>query len=298
MPGYEQIPFEMRWVAILEEWRQARGVAEIAIEAEPIAGGTMAYSGPGSWSNQASGLGLRGPVTPADLDRLVAFYQTRASAAAIEVAPFADASLIHGLRERGFLLKDFEMVFATRVESGEDCRRRATVPLDPSVEVRRFEPGDAEADRAFLLASMSGFVPEGQTEPNAADLEVGLNCLRHPRTVNVAAYADGRIVGAGAMELAPDVPDEADRPTPIACFFGVSVLPDYRRRGIQQAIIAARLQACADSGCELACIHAHPGVATERNAMRMGFHHAYTKVTLIRPLDAPPARPASPPSVG
>ncbi|TVQ60666.1 MAG: N-acetyltransferase [Phycisphaerales bacterium] len=283
---------------MLEEWRQARGVAEIAVEHEPLAGGTMAYSAPGSCSNQASGLGLRAPVTVAELDRLVAYYRERNEPAAIEVAPFADVSLVHGLRERGFLLKDFEMVFATRVEPGEDCRARMTVALDPSVEVRRYEPGDAASDRAFLLASMSGFVPEGQTEPNEGDLEVGLNCLRHPRTVNVAAYAEGRIVGAGAMELATDVPDEHNRPTAIACFFGVSVVPEYRRRGIQQAMIAARLQVCADAGCELACIHAHPGVGTERNALRMGFQHAYTKVTLIRPLEGSPSRDPAHGSIG
>lgn len=294
----KQKTIDPRAIALLEEWRQARGVAEIALEHEVIAGGTMAFSGAGSWSNQASGLGLRGPVSGEELDRLVAFYRDRGVPAAIEVAPFAHQSLIAGLRERGFLLKDFEMVFAARVEAGEDCSQRTMVPLDPSIEIRRHEPGDEAADHAFLLASMSGFVPEGQDAPLASDLEVGLRCLRHPRTVNVAAFSDGQIVGAGAMELATDVPDESGRPTPIACFFGVSVLPGYRRRGVQQALIAARLQACADAGCELVCIHAHPGVATERNALRMGFQHVYTKVTLVRALELAHARNGAPPAVG
>lgn len=79
----------------------------------------------------------------------------------------------------------------------------------------------------------------------------------------------------------PDTPGAGGRPATVGCFFGVSELPEFRRRGIQQALIAARLQACVDAGCELACIHSSPGIGTERNAARMGFALAYTKVTLV-----------------
>lgn len=274
-------PLDGHRIAVLEEWRQARSVAEIASESEDVAGGTMSWSGPGSWSNQASGLGLRGPVSHRDLDRVVAFYRDRGAPARIEVASHADETLLRGLRSRGFGLVAFELVFAAIVEPGEDSHRRMTVPLAERVAIGRHEPGDDAADEAFARVSMSGFVPAGgELAPN--DLAVGLRCIRHPRSINVGAWEgpDRRLVGAGGMELMPDAPDEDGTPTPVACFFGVSVLPEARRRGIQQALIAERLQACADAGCRLACIHSPPGIGTERNAQRMGFDLAYTKVTL------------------
>ncbi len=270
-----------RHVCLLEEWRQARGAAEIALEFEEIAGGTMAWAGPGStWANQASGLGLRGPVSGAELDRFVAYDRDRGAPPTIEVAPYAHASLVHGLRARGLGLREFELVLATEVIPGEDCRRRIAVPLDAGIEVRRHEPGDDAADEAFARVSLSGIVPEG-TEPGDEDLETSIRCLRHPRTINVGAWAGDRLVAAGAMELMLDAPDEAGRPTPVACFLAVTVRPEFRRRGIQQALMAARLQACADAGCRIACIHSDPAVATARNARRLGFTLAYTTVTVV-----------------
>jgi hypothetical protein len=36
-------------------------------------------------------------------------------------------------------------------------------------------------------------------------------------------------------------------------------------------------------GCILATISSRPGIPTERNALRLGFTMAYTKVILVRP---------------
>lgn len=80
--------------------------------------------------------------------------------------------------------------------------------------------------------------------------------------------------------IRPGVPDEDGQPHAISCFFGALVLPAFRGRSIQQALIAARLQACADAACELACIDGSPGAGTQRNATRMGFPLADTKLLM------------------
>ena len=103
---------EPRELALREEQRQAIGTKEIVDEAQPIAGGWMTYGGPDSWANQACGLGLDGPVTDEQLDALVDFYVSRNANPQIEVCPFADESLIHGLARRGFQLREFENVLA------------------------------------------------------------------------------------------------------------------------------------------------------------------------------------------
>ena len=59
--------------------------------------------------------------------------------------------------------------------------------------------------------------------------------------------------------------------------------PRARRKGVQQALIAARLRVLRDRGVFLATIGSRPGEGTERNVWRMGFQVAYTKVVLVKP---------------
>ena len=93
------------------------------------------------------------------------------------------------------------------------------------------------------------------------------------RTISVIARVGGRAAGAGSMEVSG----------PCAGIFGASVLPEFRRRGIQQALLAERLNIAAERGAVVACIGSKPGIGTERNVRRMGFQLAYTKVHLVRP---------------
>ena len=64
--------------------------------------------------------------------------------------------------------------------------------------------------------------------------------------------------------------------------FGASVRPAFRRRGIQQALIAARLDRARSLGAELASVTSHPGIPTERNAARFGFQLAYVRAVLVK----------------
>jgi len=103
-------------IARREEWRVARSVSEIAQVAEPFAGGMVCYTGPGSWSNQACGCGLAGAVDDAELDRLVAFYDARDEPGEVELACFADETIIAGLGTRGFVLKYMVTVLAAEMD--------------------------------------------------------------------------------------------------------------------------------------------------------------------------------------
>jgi GNAT superfamily N-acetyltransferase len=65
--------------------------------------------------------------------------------------------------------------------------------------------------------------------------------------------------------------------------FGLAVHADFRRRGIQQALIAARLEFARERGCRIATIGSRPGAGTERNVRRFGFQVAYTKAIVAQP---------------
>ena len=68
-------------------FESARSLAHIYPEsgavALMVAGGCAAYVGAGSPFNQATGVGMNGPVTEADFDGLESFYRSRASAVRI-----------------------------------------------------------------------------------------------------------------------------------------------------------------------------------------------------------------------
>ena len=67
----------------------------------------------------------------------------------------------------------------------------------------------------------------------------------------------------------------------IAQFTGAATLPAHRRRGVQTALLAARLAAAA-AGCDLAVITTAPGTRSQRNAQRQGFDLLYTRAILIK----------------
>ena len=107
--GMEHSSEEM---AAREERRLALSISEVALESEAIAGGWMCYSRPGCWSNQANALGLSGPVTDEELDRLVEFYSERGANPRVSVCPNAHRSLVKGLEARHFGLSEVLTVLA------------------------------------------------------------------------------------------------------------------------------------------------------------------------------------------
>ena len=84
---------------------------------------------------------------------------------------------------------------------------------------------------------------------------------------------DGQIAATGALILHEGV----------GLLAGASTMPDARRRGVQAALLAARLRHAADHGCDLAMMGAQPGSASQRNAERNGFRIAYTRIKWRKP---------------
>ena len=64
----------------------------------------------------------------------------------------------------------------------------------------------------------------------------------------------------------------------VAEFGGASTRPVFRRRGVQSALLAARLKAASATGCDTAIVLTEPGSDSERNLGRAGFRLGYTKV--------------------
>ncbi len=247
----------------------ARGMSAIADSYEEVAGGRACFGGRGSWVNCSIGLGFAGPVAGAELDRVIAAYESRGIEPRFEVNPCADDSLIAGLSARGFVVRMFENTFARRIGG------KVPVPAGEvkGLVIRRVDPADAVMVDRYVRTALSGFMMPGQTEIVEGDLRAATKAVMHPHTVSYLAEVDGENAGAGAMAWHDGV----------CALFGTTVLEKFRRRGIQQHLIARRLEDGAAHGAALATIGSKPGVATERNVMRMGFSVVYTRVVLVRP---------------
>jgi GNAT superfamily N-acetyltransferase len=128
----------------------------------------------------------------------------------------------------------------------------------------------------WIRVSGSGFISPDD-EHFDSFYESSRRVALHPRMTCFLAELRGRVVGAAGIEVACPVPSLE----PTSCLLATSVLPDYRRRGIQLALIAARLARAASLGARWAVIQSKPHVATERNARRLGFETAYTKCVMV-----------------
>ncbi len=259
---------ELKAIARLEERRQAQGLGEVARESLAVAGGIAGRDTPGSWHNYAVGMALAGPATDDELDAMTGWFTDAGIEPRVEVCPFADPSLVKGLASRGFALHGFEAVFSR--ELTEDVAAPNGSPA--GVELFTINPADDGQAVEYARTVAGNFLPPGQPVSDEM-IAIAIRGVRHPRNVSMAARVQGRIIGGGSVELSGEV----------CGLFGLSVNPEHRRRGIQQALIAARLNLARARGCRIAIISGKPGEGTERNVRRMGFQLAYTKAILTKP---------------
>lgn len=257
-------------LAILEERRESRGVGEIADEAMPFAGGVVCRGEPGSWFNGARGAGMAGPVSRDEVRACINYLESRGLEPRFDICPYIHDTLRDALLEERFSLKQFESLVFRRLDPDE--RVDSPHPAPPDLRIVPVDPADDLQVELYGRTALQGFLPDG-VEPPESFLRSTMRVARHPRTTAFLAMIGEECVGAGAMEIDGE----------LAALFGVSVVKPRRRQGIQLATLAWRLREAARCGAKVATIGSRPGIATERNAQRMGFAMAYMKVSLVRP---------------
>jgi ribosomal protein S18 acetylase RimI-like enzyme len=225
-----------------------------------IAGGLAFIAGESSPLNQAVGMGLHGPVSEQEFDRFESFYRERNSPAQIVLSPYADPSLLGFVRDRGYCLTEFNSVMVCNLNEFDPQ------PLAHGVRLERVTPETAHRWAEVLVEGFSeyGSLPVSLFQPYGL-LPHGLNFL---------AYVDGEVAGGAAGAIYSE--------HKLAAIFGAATLPKFRRRGVQNALFQARLQAAKAAACELAVVCTQPASGSQRNAERNGFRLAYTKTVLVR----------------
>ncbi|HZS07706.1 MAG TPA: GNAT family N-acetyltransferase [Blastocatellia bacterium] len=226
-----------------------------------VMGGSAAFAGVDSPVTQAFALGLDGAVTAEELDELEEFFRKRGAAVNIELCPLADASLRELLGERGYRVIEFSNVLVRELTPGD-----AKLTVNPAVTVRQPEPTD---EGAYADVVSRGFFEGGEIPQFMKDVS---EVFAHVGMVRFLAEVDGRAAGGGGVAVHNGV----------ATLGGAATLPEFRNRGVQTALIQARLAFAAAAGCDLAMVTTMPGSASYRNAEREGFRIVYTRCKLTR----------------
>jgi GNAT superfamily N-acetyltransferase len=66
----------------------------------------------------------------------------------------------------------------------------------------------------------------------------------------------------------------------VAQLCGAATLPGHRRRGVQSALLAARLAIAGRAGCDIAVVTTQPGSKSQENVQKLGFELLYTRAIL------------------
>lgn len=227
-----------------------------------VGGGVAMFTGIGSPISQAVALGLSGPVAEADVERMESFYRDRGAPVNIELCPYADASLVALLGNRGYRPTEFTNVLV------RPLKRREKFPAPAKgIRVRLARRSETELWARTLA---EGFAEHFPVTPEL--LNVVSVFPERPRAVCLLGLVDGELAGGAVLSMNDG----------LAVLGGASTLPAFRRRGLQTALQQARLKRAAAGGCDLAMTMTLPGSASQRNAERQGFCVVYTRVKLLR----------------
>ena len=240
---------------------------DFPVAVQEIAGGTAVFAGIDSPITQAIGVGLNGEVTDDELDSLGEFFTARNTPSAVEVCPFVEMSLYEKFAARGYKLLEVSNVLLL-----DDLAQSLEAPTGtpPGVTVRAASPHES---KLWTQTVAQGFAEHFPVTQSMLDVMEGF-CHRSGPCSFLLAFVDGEPAGGGVVSAYKGV----------GGLFGASTLPAFRRRGVQTALLNARLAWARDHGCDLVASIAQPGSASHRNIERFGFRVAYTRTKLVRPL--------------
>ena len=254
---------------IAQSSEAARCRAGMAGFVTPIAGGVASFAGEGSPYNKVAGLGFGGVPDPAALDEIEKAFAAFGSPVQIELAHLADPAIGAVLAGRGYQLESFENVLGRALAAGSERVMLSGVEVRPS--------GEEEFETWLDVVAEGSVHPDTQGVPWHEEFsrEAIIGAERDSAAAGDMRYAalrDGVIVGGATMRISEGV----------AQLTGAATVPAHRRRGVQTALLSARLADAAAAGCDVAVITTQPGSKSQQNAQRQGFDLLYTRAVLVK----------------
>jgi hypothetical protein len=239
--------------------------------AMPLAGGVASFTAAGSPLNKVVGLGFGGPLEEDALAAVEGAFAERGVPVQAEVSSLGDPSIVRMLTGRGYRLQGFENVLGLSLPSGEGP------PLPEGLSIA---PCPLAELGLWIDVVVTGFaapdtqgVPSGESYPRDLAASVMADMATAKGFSRLLARREGAPAGGATLRLSEGV----------AHLCGAATLPTHRRRGVQSALLAARLGIAAEAGCDIAVVITEPGSKSQENVQRRsGFELLYTRAILVR----------------
>ena len=222
----------------------------------PVGGGFAHFRGPGHPLNQA--LGLIDPIAEEELEAVERFL---GAPTVLELSPGADPALWPLLARRGYRLHQFQQLWVGGLAA----------PPGPAVEIPGLEvrPAWPDEEDTFNRVVAGGFCERDDWRNHEPPFRTSLAVAD---VGGWLALVGGEPAGGGTLGLVDGV----------ALLSGDGVIPRFRGRGLQKALIRARLAFARERGAEVACAGTAPGTASQRAYEACGFRAAYPKVEMAK----------------
>ena len=220
------------------------------------AGAYVVFDGIDSPVTQTFGLGVLGDISPAALNSIESFFASHGAPVLHEVSPFAGVAAIRLLCTRSYQPIELSNVLYRSIE-------RPTAEHADNIETHIVP---SEELPLWTDVSAQGWSHE---HPELLDFLQQLGAISSARKQTFCFLAEiDEKPGAAAVLCVHEG---------VALFGGSATIPELRRRGLQGALLRARMRHAFDCGCDLAMMVAEPGSNSQRNAERSGFRIAYTR---------------------
>lgn len=220
--------------------------------------------------NRAVGCGGEGELAEADLKELESVFAVVALEPEIHLSPFAQLSVFESLVSHEYVEKGILATYWCALERSAIADMEDYTTGD-AIVTRRATSDETER---FIHASAAGFQTNGRSYGLLQAL--ALIATRRQDTTLYFAYADGEIAGTAAMATIETANNG------VAHLYLDSTLVGYRGRGVQLALIRARLFDATRQGLGVATTITLAGDGSARNAERAGLRLAYTTPILTR----------------
>jgi len=253
----EEMP-QVLYARIFKKARPEMGAAE-----EEICGGHMVFAGLGSPIGRATGVGLDRPFTAEDIGSIEQFYRDRKAPSQVDLTPMHKPEVFEMFKERGYAIAELNNVLCRRLDPREEF---AAPPHH--CEIRRSPIEEAEIAGGIVE---SAFFPEGTPEAYRGLIAP---LYQMENALSFVATVDGKPVACGTGLVIPE--------RKVFALCGAGTLSAFRGRGLQTALLRARMKAALEAGCEYAVVVTQGGTISQRNAERLGLRVAYSKVTVIK----------------